>query len=195
MSTEKQVAPVPKVGDRAPWSDQIQFPSAKPVLLVFLRHCGCPFAEKTFRSLATFSVKHPSVHCIAVSHCSQADTDGWVIKVGGEWNVEVVVDESRELYRQWGLGTTSTWYAMSPWNLYSAYRLGEDEGIWGTAGGPGYGLKLKTGSRWQMGGAFAIDASGFVRWTFVPRAANHLPSFQDALRALEAAKSGATGLA
>lgn len=84
-----------------------------------------------------------------------------MIEVGGEWEVEVLVDDGRALYAQWGLGEAgSAWYNMNPWALYSAYRLGRDEGIWGTAVEAGD----TTGSRYQMGGAFAVDADGFVRW-------------------------------
>lgn len=43
MTTHQpSVPPAPKVGDQAPESDQMYFPNTKPVLLVFLRHCGCP---------------------------------------------------------------------------------------------------------------------------------------------------------
>lgn len=37
-----EVAPVPIMGGRAPQSEQIRFPSAKPTVILFLRHCGCP---------------------------------------------------------------------------------------------------------------------------------------------------------
>lgn len=40
--TAKDVAPVPKVGSRAPSSLQLMLPNARPTLVVFLRHCGCP---------------------------------------------------------------------------------------------------------------------------------------------------------
>ena len=37
------VVPVPEIGDRAPTlGDAVHFPRDKPVLVVFLRHCGCP---------------------------------------------------------------------------------------------------------------------------------------------------------
>ena len=42
-NTHEVVVPVPKIGDRAPTlGDAIHFPRDKPVLVVFLRHCGCP---------------------------------------------------------------------------------------------------------------------------------------------------------
>ncbi|KAH8894778.1 hypothetical protein GQ53DRAFT_642352 [Thozetella sp. PMI_491] len=177
----KEVAPAPKVGDKAPSSEQIPFPSPKPVLIVFLRHCGCPFAEKTFKSLSKFSSAHPEIHCIAVSHSTQDATDKWVVEVGGEWEISVLVDYERDLYAQWGLGISTTWHALNPWSLYSTYRLGKEEGIWNRA--------TESGTRWQTSGAFAVDAAGIVRWAKVARTADDVPNLEDARKALEAAKA------
>lgn len=118
-----------------------------------------------------------------MSHSSQEDTDKWVVEVGGEWDVEVVVDPERDIYSAWGLGISSTWHAMNPWALYSAYRLGKDEGIWNRA--------TDSGSRWQMSGAFAVDANGFVRYAQVAKAADYVPDFKgEILRSLELDKKG-----
>lgn len=77
------------------------------------------------------------------------------------WNTTILVDESRTLYRQWGLPESASWLpAGGPLYLVQAYRLGKEEGIWGT--GPIEGDA--TGTRAQMGGAFAVDAGGVVRW-------------------------------
>lgn len=116
------------------------------------------------------------MHCIAVSHSSQAATDAWVVGVGGEWEVEVIVDEGRDLYAAWGLGLSSTWHALNPAVLYSAVALGRGEGIWNRA--------TESGSRWQMGGAFAVDEKGVVRWARPARSADEIPDFQEALTAL-----------
>lgn len=41
--TDEAVVPVPQVGDPAPTlGKDVHFPSDKPVMVVFLRHCGCP---------------------------------------------------------------------------------------------------------------------------------------------------------
>ncbi|KAK0753457.1 hypothetical protein B0T18DRAFT_424013 [Schizothecium vesticola] len=188
MTTHQpSIAPAPKVGDRAPESDQVYFPNTKPVLLVFLRHCGCPFAEKTFVNLTRFSLEHPEIKCIAVSHSSRPATDKWVVLVGGEWDTTILVDESRALYRKWGLPESSSWLpAGGPLYLVHAYRLGKDEGIWGT--GPIEGDA--TGTRAQMGGAFAMDAGGVVRWAKVCTSADDIPNFDEALRALGPVKAG-----
>ncbi|KAH7632222.1 hypothetical protein B0T09DRAFT_337398 [Sordaria sp. MPI-SDFR-AT-0083] len=185
-----EVAPAPQVGGRAPQSEQIRFPSAKPTVILFLRHCGCPFAEKAFRILTALSVSHPNLHFLA-------------------WEADVIVDESRALYAQWGLGTTSTWYAYKPWALWNTYKLGVAEGIWGRKekpraasvgsnssddhSGDGKGMSVhertggtySSGSVWQMGGAFAVDRMGFVRWVGVPQDASEVPDLKRAVEVLE----------
>lgn len=178
----KTVSPLPKVGDRAPPSSNLFLTQPKPTIIVFLRHCGCPFAEKTFRLFTKFSVKHPEIHCIAVSHSSQADTDAWIVEAGGEWEVDVIADPERDLYSAWGLGLSSTWHVLNPWSLYSAYRLGKDEGIWNT--------QTNSGSRWQTSGAFAVDANGYVRYAEVAKAADWIPDFKVIARSLEAERKG-----
>ncbi len=92
------VVPVPKIGDRAPTlGDAVHFPRDKPILVVFLRHFGCPcksslhsallfvlviisvctVAEQTFRRLTDISNHHPELHCIAVSQSGLEETDKW----------------------------------------------------------------------------------------------------------------------
>ncbi|KAK4234801.1 hypothetical protein C8A03DRAFT_18360 [Achaetomium macrosporum] len=175
---QQLLAPVPKVGDRAPTlGNDVHFPRDKPVLVVFLRHCGCPFAEKTFKLLTDLSNHHPEVHCVAVSQSSQKDTDKWIVEVGGEWDVQVIVDASRQLYHAWGLGTSTYWYALNPLAMWHTWKLGTEEGIWNR--------NAESGSKWQIGGAFAVDAGGFVRWAKPAASADEVPDFKQALKALE----------
>ncbi|KAH6890310.1 hypothetical protein B0T10DRAFT_485523 [Thelonectria olida] len=172
----KDVAPIPKVGARAPSSLKLILPNGRPTLVVFLRHCGCPFAEKTFRSLVAMSNKYKDVRCVAISHSSAAATDEWLPKVGGSWTVNVIVDEARDLYAQWGLGISSTWHVANPMTLWSAVRLAKDEDIWNS--------NTASGSRWQMGGAFAVDRDGTVRWEHVARTADDIPHLEAAIESL-----------
>lgn len=86
-------------------------------------------AEKTFQQLRKLAGKNPEVNFVAVSHSSEEATEKWVIAVGGEWDVHVIVDEKREIYAQWGLGVSSTWHVLNPWSLYSVYKLGKQENI------------------------------------------------------------------
>lgn len=38
----KELSPVPQVGSIAPSPDKLPLPRKTPVIIVFLRHCGCP---------------------------------------------------------------------------------------------------------------------------------------------------------
>ncbi|KAK5988761.1 hypothetical protein PT974_10250 [Cladobotryum mycophilum] len=172
----KAIAPAPKVGSQAPSSTQLPFPDGKLTLVVFLRHCGCPFAEKTFKTLTTISNQFQQIHCIAVSHSTSEATENWIPQVGGVWDTDVIVDAERDLYAQWGLGLATTWGVINPRALYSAYRLGADEGVWNRP--------TESGNRWQLGGAFAIDLDGTVRWAHPCTAADDMPDLNAAVESL-----------
>ncbi|RBR11864.1 uncharacterized protein FIESC28_08811 [Fusarium coffeatum] len=153
----KQVGPQVQVGAKAPWSRRLRLPDGKPTLVVFLH-------------------KVPSVHCIAVSHSSEEATDRWLPQVGGTWNIDMVIDEERDLYANWGLGISSTWHAVNPFTMWNVFSLGKNEGIWNRP--------TESGSRWQTSGAFAVDRDGTVRWAQVARTADDLPDLKAAMTAL-----------
>ncbi|KFZ18539.1 hypothetical protein V501_01165 [Pseudogymnoascus sp. VKM F-4519 (FW-2642)] len=169
--------PVPAVGAKAPSSAQLPIPNpnAKPTIVTFLRHCGCPFAEKSFRHFRYLANRHPEANFVAVSHCTQEATDEWVVHVGGAWDVQVIVDTERELYALWGVGRSSTWHLLNPWTVYKGVRMVAQEGqlVGGTSG-----------DRWQMAGSFAVDGEGTVRWVRLAKTADDLPEFKDGLVAV-----------
>ncbi|KAJ4391766.1 hypothetical protein N0V93_005386 [Gnomoniopsis smithogilvyi] len=174
----REVAPLPVVGEpaREHADSVLKLPKDKPTIIVFLRHCGCPFAEKSFRALTAFSTIHAgSIHCIAISHSSRQHTEAWVPQVGGEWEVEVIVDEEREIYAAWGLGLSSYWH-VGPMSFFNAMSLGKSEGIWNRT--------TESGTKWQIGGAFAVDRAGKVRWVSVAKTASDIPDLNAALKAL-----------
>ncbi|KAG6042010.1 hypothetical protein E4U41_007106 [Claviceps citrina] len=150
----KSVAELPVVGAKAPSAAKLPLPDGRKSIILFLRHCGCPFAEKTFKCLTAVSDAHKEdgIHCVAVSHSSRDATERWIPQVGGAWQTDVVIDRERDLYADWGLGLSSTWHAFNPLSLYSVYRLGAEEGIWNRA--------TESGSRWQKSGAFAVGGDG-----------------------------------
>jgi hypothetical protein len=133
-----------------------------------------PVAEKTFKQLTAISAKHRALHCVAVSHSSQEATEKWIPQVGGEWEVEVIVDEDRDLYAAWGLGISSTWHVFNPAAIYSVYSLGKNENIWNRP--------TESGSRWQTGGAFAVDKDGVIRWAHVSKSADDIPNFEEVIK-------------
>ncbi|KAF4542125.1 Alkyl hydroperoxide reductase subunit C [Lasiodiplodia theobromae] len=183
----KKTNEVPAIGSKAPSSERLPVPGAdgKPVVVTFLRHCGCPFAEKTFRRLREAASGNADVRFVAVSHSDQASTERWLDSLSGGGGgggittgpaVELVVDAERDVFAQWGLGVSSLWHVLSPWSMYSVYRLGRDEGIWNRP--------TESGNRWQTAGSFAVDGEGVVRWGGPARQADDVPDFGQAVKAL-----------
>jgi hypothetical protein len=126
------------------------------------------------RSLAN---RHTSIHFVAVSHCTQQATDEWLRKVGGAWNVDMVVDESRDLYAMWGLGTSTWGHLLNPRNGYNQVLLAKNEGVWGQQVG-------EHGNRWQTGGAYAVDEGGLVKWGGPMKSVDEVIDFEAACKAL-----------
>ena len=129
--SQLSISPTPSIGTRAPSTPTLQLPNSdkKPTILTFLRHCGCPFAEKTFLSFRTAASAHPSVNFVAVSHSDQSATDNWLEAIGGAENVRIIVDSDRKLFAQWGLGVSSLWHVLNPASMLSVYKLGREQQI------------------------------------------------------------------
>ncbi len=129
--SQLSTSPIPSIGANAPSTPKLQLPDSneKPTILTFLRHCGCPFAEKTFLSLRAAASAHPSITFVAVSHSDQSATDKWLQAVGGAQNVRIIVDTERELFARWGLGVSSFWHVLNPASMWSVYKLGKEHGI------------------------------------------------------------------
>jgi hypothetical protein len=176
--TAVNTSPAPEVGAKAPSSSKLPIPNpnGKPTIVTFLRHCGCPFAEKTFHELRNYANKNKEVNFVAVSHSDKEATEKWVIAVGGEWETQVIVDSEREIYAQWGLGVSSAWHVLNPWSMYSVYKLGKQEGIWNKP--------TESGNRWQTSGSFAVDGEGIVKWSKIAKAADDIPNFKEALKSV-----------
>ncbi|KAJ6581909.1 hypothetical protein B0H19DRAFT_1207601 [Mycena capillaripes] len=173
----KATQPVPEIGSKAPWSDRLQpSPDGRPTVITFLRHCGCPFAEKTFKALRATAAHTPKVRFVAVSHSDQGATDRWLDAVGSSEGVEILVDADRTVFAQWGLGLSSFGHFLSPAGLWAAYRLGKDEGIWKRP--------TESGNRWQTSGSFAVDHEGIVKWGGAMRRADEVPNFEEAVERL-----------
>ncbi|KAI4641609.1 hypothetical protein J4E93_007706 [Alternaria ventricosa] len=169
----------PNIGDRAQSHPKLQFPTAdgRPTILLFLRFCGCPFSEKLFLTLRTLANKHTSIHFVAISHCTPAATTEWVKKLGGAWNVDVVVDQDRELYALWGLGIATWGHVLHPRNGYNQVMLRKNEGVWGQLVGEG-------ACRWQVGGSYSVDGRGVVTWGGPMQSADEAIPFEHGVMSL-----------
>jgi hypothetical protein len=164
-----QLAPLPQVGAPAPAAPPLG-PVAGPAIVAFLRHVGCPFAEYTMRELTRVSELNPQLRWIAVSHAPLGATDRWCSAVGAGRNLELVIDDQRELYAAWGLGRSSLAHFAGPRSLAGVARMHQR----------GIGHRHPAGTRWQQAGTFAIDDRGLICWRHVPEHAGDVPDLEAA---------------
>ncbi|KAJ9655858.1 hypothetical protein H2198_005395 [Neophaeococcomyces mojaviensis] len=171
---QNEVKAVPEIGSIAPSTPHFSFPRGdrKSTIIVFLRHCGCPFAEKTLLTLRETAAQNPDIHLIAVSHSDKSSTEKWLQSVGGSGKIEVLVDDQRHSFAEYGLGASSFWAVLNPWSMSSVFALGKQEDIWNRP--------TESGSRWQTAGVFAVDGAGKITYS-------HRASTSDDLGDLNAA--------
>ncbi|KAH9812640.1 AhpC/TSA family [Teratosphaeria destructans] len=170
----------PMLASQAPSTDRLPTGHGKQTIVVFLRHCGCPFAEKTYLNIREVARAHKDINFTAVSHSDEASTNRWLQSLpqaGSEpANLSMIVDAELQLYAAWGLGPTSYGHVLSLSSLQEVWRLARDEGI---ANRP-----TESGSRWQTSGFWAIDADGITRWGRPAKSADDVPDFEQAVEAL-----------
>lgn len=142
-----------------------------------IAYVECTVTQKLFLHMRSLANRHTGIHFIAVSHCTPDATSEWLKKLGGAWNVDVVVDQARELYALWGLGISNWGHLLHPRNGYNQYLLGKKEGVWGQQVGEG-------GCRWQTGGAYAVDDRGIVKWGGPMKSVDEHVVLEDGVRAL-----------
>jgi AhpC/TSA family len=162
----------------APGDDARELPLAlqagRPAIVAFLRHTGCPFAERTMQMLREGADRAPAVQWIAISHAPANATERWLGAVGGAGDVRVASDPSRRSYAAWGLGRTSFGHFMGRRSLAAVSELARS----------GIRNRHPAGTRWQSAGTFAVDGQGIVKWRALPAHAGELPDLDEALRSL-----------
>ncbi len=172
---DRHTAEPPGRGRPAPGLGGHEAPGC-PQIVAFLRHTGCPFAERTFRDLRDRAADHPELCFLAVSHSPEAATGEWCEAVGGRGDVDLVIDEERSLYAAWGLGRSSLGHFMG---LASLRAVGEQARR-------GVRNRHPHGTRWQQAGTFGLDPEGTVCWRHLPEHAGDLPDLRAAVRASRA---------
>jgi hypothetical protein len=179
--TAPEAADLPGIGGKAPETPRLQLEAGRPTIVAFLRHCGCPFAEKTFLNLREIAKDNKDLDFIAVSHSDEAATQTWLKSLpqadSEPSNLRVVVDDKVEIYAAWGLGVSGYAHALSPWSLYNVWKLGREENIWNRP--------TESGSRWQTAGTFAVDAEGIVRWGGPALRADDIPDLESAVSSVK----------
>ena len=79
------VAALPEIGDQAPTRVgpvDLKNSGGRPTLVAFVRHCGCPFAEKEVQLLGAESRKNEKLHVVIVQHSDEATTQQWFDDIG-----------------------------------------------------------------------------------------------------------------
>jgi len=146
----------------------------RPAIVAFLRHTGCPFAERTMQMLREGASSSRQVQWIAVSQAGEQATERWCRAVGGADEVRLVSDPSRRAYAEWGLERTSAGHFLGRRSLHAAAGLARS----------GIRNRHPTGTRWQSAGTFALDREAVVRWCSLPAHAGDLPDLDQALGSL-----------
>lgn len=163
-------SPAPSPGELAR-ELPVALESGRPAIVSFLRHTGCPFAERTMQMLRGQAERSPQVQWVAISHAPAAETARWCAAVGGPGMVVLASDPSRRSYAAWGLGRTDLGHFMGRRSLAAVAGLART----------GIRNRHPAGTRWQSAGTFALDRAGIVRWRSLPAHAGELPDLQRAL--------------
>lgn len=167
------VRPVPAPGE--PARDlPVELEPDRRAIVAFLRHAGCPFAERTMQLLREGATSEPEIQWIAISHAPATETERWCQAIGGAGAVGVVSDPSRRAYAAWGLGRTDLGHFMGRRSLSAVAGLARR----------GIRNRHPSGTRWQSAGAFALDRDHIVRWRHIPVHAGELPDLAEALASL-----------
>jgi AhpC/TSA family len=167
------VSPAPLPGDAAR-ELPVELEPGRAAVIAFLRHAGCPFAERTMQRLREAAAQSPDVQWIAIAHSPAAATERWCAAVGGAGAVRVASDPARASYAAWGLDRTSLGHFMGPRSLAAVAALAR----------AGIRNRHPAGTRWQSAGTFALDREGIVRWRSLPTHAGEEPDLVAALDAV-----------
>ncbi len=167
------VAPAPSPGEYAR-ELPLALERGRPAVVAFLRHTGCPFAERTMQMLREGAASSPEIQWVAISHAPAPETARWCEAIGGAGAVEVASDPSRRSYAAWGLGRTELGHFMGRRSLGAVAGLARQ----------GIRNRHPAGTRWQSAGTFALDRDAIVRWRSLPAHAGELPDLHRALSAI-----------
>lgn len=85
FTSSPTTSPLPSINSPAPSAlGSLNLPSGTghPVLVAFVRHCGCPFAEKEVKLLGAETSKHSDLHVVIVQHSEEKETQEWFERIG-----------------------------------------------------------------------------------------------------------------
>lgn len=144
-------------------------------LFLFLRHVGCPFAEKTVKDLRDLGKTDPRVEVVFISHGNEKTAAKWLATIGGAASARWIDDPSRQAYGNCGLGYSGPAHFLGRASLSAALSLRRE----------GIRNRMASGTRWQRAGAFLVGNDGRVVWKQVPETADLLPEAVEVVAAME----------
>jgi peroxiredoxin len=126
----------------------------RPLLVVFLRHSGCPFCIETLRDLSKQrqAIEGAGVG-IVLFHMGPEPASALLFDANGVGDLPRVSDPERALYRALGLRRGGLWALAAPsvwWRLMRAAFVGKR-------------LGKAVGDPWQMPGAFVVHKGRVIR--------------------------------
>ncbi|CAC9887865.1 unnamed protein product, partial [Aureobasidium pullulans] len=179
------VAALPEVGEQAPakvGSVDLKSGGGRPTLLAFVRHCGCPFAEKEVQLLGAESRKNEKLHVVIVQHSDEATTQQCGKKAFPDSKrYTLIADPERKAYAAWGVGSLG-WGGMVNGGVMEALKsLKESDGIDLRPTGVG-------SYRWQNSGGFAVDSAGTIRWRKIANDSSDMCDYSEAAKTITEGK-------
>lgn len=167
--TPQPLDELPAVGSAAPSGPALDALEGRPGVVAFIRHPGCPCAERTVRALGRLSSQ-----TVVVVHGDPEHADSWLASIQAAGALRIVHDPDRVQFARWGLGLTSTRHFLAAAPLLSVIQ-GWTEGARN---------RSATGTRYQRAGTFAVDSRRIVRWRQVAAHGGELPDLAAGLSAL-----------
>jgi hypothetical protein len=162
---EQNLSSCLKLGDIAPESSFLV--KGKENLILFLRHTGCPFAEAALKALSDLANNDSELKCTAIFHGEALISKKWISSFNLSSNLNLVFDEHRDTYGDWGIGYSKITHLFNPKMLVNLIKLALN----------GITNKDASGTRWQQQAAFLIDDKGKVQWLHFPMHTGDLPNF------------------
>lgn len=141
-------------------------------IIVFLRHTGCPFAEAMIKDLSDIAETHPELTCIAVCHGEKGVTQAWLNEFELSSELQIEIDENREIYGKWGLGYAGIRHLLHLGTLVNLAKLFLE----------GIHNRDASGTRWQPHASFLISPKQTVEWCHYPKHAGDIPKLYSAIK-------------
>ncbi|WWC66848.1 uncharacterized protein I206_100755 [Kwoniella pini CBS 10737] len=180
--TSPTPSPLPEIGSKAPSLPDVTL-EQKPTIVAFVRHCGCPFAEKEINILAEELKKNDELRIVIVQHAEKEQVNNWFNEIGGPRlfpdlsRYTLIPDPSREIYAKWGIGQLGWLGMISPSIITNLNNLKKSDNIDLRSTGAG-------SYRWQNSGGFAIDKERIIRWRKLAEDSSDICDYAEAVRSM-----------